>query len=82
MQTVEQLEKQAAELDEKRKNLAKKLAAARRQEKQKAEAEARAKEQADAMAFMAYCKAHTFTLSDGQTMSIYEYVEHMMERTE
>ena len=82
MQSVEQLEKQAAELEEKRKNLAKKIAVAKRQAKQKAEAEARAKEQADALAFMAYCKAHTLTFNDGQTVSIYEYVVRMMERPE
>ena len=74
MQSVEQLEKQAAELEEKRKNLAKKIAVAKRQAKQKAEA--------DALAFMAYCKAHTLTFNDGQTVSIYEYVVRMMERPE
>ena len=82
MQSVEQLEKQAAELEEKRKNLAKKLATAKRLAKQKAEAEARAKEQADALAFTAYCRAHTFSFNDGQTMSIYDYVVRMMERPE
>lgn len=78
MTRIEQLEKQQAAIEAERKRVNKALAAARRRETAKAAQEQRAKEQAEAVAFLAYCRAKVIQTQGGD-MTVYEFVQGLIE---
>lgn len=77
MSRIEQLEKQKAELEAKRKEIKKAISAERRKERAKAEAEARATEQAEALEFFRFCKSKTVS-DNGNEITLYDYVKNLM----
>lgn len=77
MTKIEQLEKQKAELEAKRKEIKKAISAERRKERAKAEAEARAMEQTEALEFFRFCKGKTVS-ADGNEITLYDYVKRLM----
>lgn len=77
MTEIEQLEKQKAELEAKRKEIKKAISAERRKERAKAEAEARAMEQAEALEFLRFCKSKTVS-DNGREITLYDYVRGLM----
>lgn len=77
MNRIEQLEKQKAELEAKRKEIKKAISAEQRKERAKAEAEARAMEQTEALEFLRFCKSKTVS-DNGQEITLYDYVRGLM----
>lgn len=77
MASIEKMEQQLAALNEKRVALRKDIATAKRQEKAKQDAEKRKQEQAEALAFMAFCKANRIR-NEETAPTIYEWVNQRM----
>lgn len=78
MTRIERLEAQQKALDAERKRINKALGAARRRETMKAAQAERAKEQAEAVAFMAFCRTAMMQGPDGQQFPVYDYVTALM----
>ena len=78
MTQIERLEKQKAALDAEQKRVGKALAAARRRETARAAQEQKAKEQAEAVAFMAYCRAKVIQVQGGNK-TVYEFVQGLIQ---
>lgn len=79
MTKLEQLEKQRAELDKRRKEVGKRLAVEKRKETGRVKKEAREKEQAEAVEFFHFCRATIITVGD-KRMSIYDYAAGLMKK--
>ena len=78
MTKIERLEKQKATLEAEQKRVTKALAAARRRETARAAQEQKAKEQAEAVAFMAYCRAKVIQVQGGNK-TVYEFVQGLIQ---